>query len=101
MKEYVFLIHKRMHLLSFAHREIILEIQKLRAEQERQARCSPSHAGSGVNRNPTLVAELKGLRQRRDELEARMSALQESRRELVVQLEGLMKLLKVSTQCFV
>ena len=42
------------------------------------------------------MAELKGLRQRRDELEARMSALQESRRELVVQLEGLMKLLKVS-----
>ena len=79
-----------------AHREIILEIQKLRLEQERQARCSPSHGASGVVRNPTLVAELKGLRQRRDELETRMSALQESRRELVVQLEGLMKLLKVS-----
>lgn len=84
-----------MHVF-LAHREIILEIQKLRLEQERQARCSPSHGASGVVRNPTLVAELKGLRQRRDELEARMSALQESRRELVVQLEGLMKLLKVS-----
>lgn len=35
------------------------------------------------------------LRQRKDELEQRMSALQESRRELMVQLEGLMKLLKV------
>lgn len=35
-------------------------------------------------------------RQRKDELEQRMSALQESRRELMVQLEGLMKLLKVS-----
>lgn len=34
-------------------------------------------------------------RQRKDELEQRMSALQESRRELMVQLEGLMKLLKV------
>ncbi|NXS17776.1 DTNA protein, partial [Mystacornis crossleyi] len=34
------------------------------------------------------------LRQRKDELEQRMSALQESRRELMVQLEGLMKLLK-------
>ncbi|KAG8133569.1 hypothetical protein E2320_011340, partial [Naja naja] len=32
--------------------------------------------------------------QRKDELEQRMSALQESRRELMVQLEGLMKLLK-------
>ena len=45
--------------------------------------------------NPTLLAELRLLRQRRDELEARMAALQDSRRELMVQLEGLMKLLKV------
>lgn len=37
-------------------------------------------------------------RQRKDELEQRMSALQESRRELMVQLEGLMKLLKVRTR---
>lgn len=36
-------------------------------------------------------------RQRKDELEQRMSSLQESRRELMVQLEGLMKLLKVTT----
>lgn len=35
-------------------------------------------------------------RQRKDELEQRMSSLQESRRELMVQLEGLMKLLKVT-----
>jgi len=35
------------------------------------------------------------VRQRKDELEQRMSSLQESRRELMVQLEGLMKLLKV------
>ncbi|XP_048452084.1 dystrobrevin alpha-like [Rhincodon typus] len=33
-------------------------------------------------------------RQRKDELEQRMSSLQENRRELMVQLEGLMKLLK-------
>ena len=46
--------------------------------------------------NPQLLAELKLLRQRKDELELRMSALQESRRELMVQLEGLMNLLKVS-----
>lgn len=38
---------------------------------------------------------VKKIRQRKDELEQRMSALQESRRELMVQLEGLMKLLKV------
>nr|XP_036861438.1 dystrobrevin beta isoform X7 [Manis javanica] len=42
-----------------------------------------------------LIAELENKnRQRKDELEQRMSALQESRRELMVQLEGLMKLLK-------
>lgn len=35
------------------------------------------------------------IRHRKDELEKRMSALQESRRELMVQLEGLMRLLKV------
>lgn len=35
------------------------------------------------------------FRHRKDELERRMSALQESRRELMVQLEGLMRLLKV------
>ena len=34
-------------------------------------------------------------RQRKDELEQRMSTLQESRRELMVQLEQLMMLLKV------
>uniref|UniRef100_G3NVT5 Dystrobrevin n=1 Tax=Gasterosteus aculeatus aculeatus TaxID=481459 RepID=G3NVT5_GASAC len=37
-------------------------------------------------------------RQRKDELEQRMSSLQQSRRELMVQLEGLMKLLKDEEQ---
>ncbi|PIK37991.1 putative dystrobrevin beta isoform X2 [Apostichopus japonicus] len=40
------------------------------------------------------LAELRLLRQRKDDLELRMSALQENRRELMVQLESLMKLLK-------
>lgn len=44
---------------------------------------------------PTLC-----YRHRKDELERRMSALQESRRELMVQLEGLMRLLKVGITCF-
>ena len=73
-------------------REILREIQRLRQEQELQAKTQSETQA----RNPTLLAELRLLRQRRDELEARMSALQESRRELMVQLEGLMKLLKVS-----
>ncbi|XP_041421087.1 dystrobrevin beta-like [Xenopus laevis] len=38
------------------------------------------------------------IRQRKDELEQRMFALQESRRELMVQLEGFMKLLKEEEQ---
>lgn len=38
---------------------------------------------------------VSSVRQRKDELEQRMSTLQESRRELMVQLEQLMMLLKV------
>ena len=77
--------------LEVKNREIMLEIQKLKKEQELQAAAGQE---AHHQRNPTLLAELRLLRQRRDELEARMSALQESRRELMVQLEGLMKLLK-------
>ena len=72
------------------------EIQRLRVEQENHSRAH-SAVTAGGKRNPTLMTELKLLRQRRDELETRMSALQESRRELMMQLEGLMKLLKVRT----
>uniref|UniRef100_A0A8D3CRU1 Dystrobrevin n=1 Tax=Scophthalmus maximus TaxID=52904 RepID=A0A8D3CRU1_SCOMX len=68
---------------------ILAEIKRLRTEHE--AACQLSHQGST---NPNLLAELRLLRQRKDELEQRMSSLQESRRELMVQLEGLMKLLK-------
>uniref|UniRef100_A0A8D3C0X7 Dystrobrevin, beta a n=1 Tax=Scophthalmus maximus TaxID=52904 RepID=A0A8D3C0X7_SCOMX len=71
--------------------EILAEIKRLRTEHE--AACQLSHQGST---NPNLLAELRLLRQRKDELEQRMSSLQESRRELMVQLEGLMKLLKVT-----
>lgn len=42
-----------------------------------------------------FLSKFLSFRQRKDELEQRMSALQESRRELMVQLESLMKLLKV------
>lgn len=72
------------------NREILAEIKYLRAEHD--AACQPSPEKGSTN--PTLLAELRHLRQRKDELEQRMSSLQESRRELMVQLEGLMKLLK-------
>ncbi|XP_071808063.1 dystrobrevin beta-like isoform X1 [Asterias amurensis] len=73
--------------LEAKNREIMREIQRLRQEHDEAVRSQPQ-------RNPTLLAELRLLRQRKDELELRMAALQESRRELMVQLEGLMKLLK-------
>uniref|UniRef100_A0A672IQC4 Dystrobrevin n=1 Tax=Salarias fasciatus TaxID=181472 RepID=A0A672IQC4_SALFA len=73
------------------NKEILAEIKRLRAEHDAACQLSPE---KGSSTNPTLLAELRLLRQRKDELEQRMSSLQESRRELMVQLEGLMKLLK-------
>ncbi|XP_064607388.1 dystrobrevin beta-like isoform X2 [Liolophura sinensis] len=75
--------------LEAKNREIMKEIQRLRVEQEAHAKRS-----SAAEYNPTLLAELRLLRQRKDELESRMQALQESRKELMLQLESLMKLLK-------
>ncbi|XP_071965640.1 dystrobrevin beta-like isoform X2 [Antedon mediterranea] len=74
--------------LEAKNREIMKEIQRLKQEHEEAVKSTSLH------RNPTLLAELRLLRQRKDELELRMAALQDSRRELMVQLEGLMKLLK-------
>uniref|UniRef100_A0A674NS75 Dystrobrevin n=1 Tax=Takifugu rubripes TaxID=31033 RepID=A0A674NS75_TAKRU len=74
------------------NREILAEIKRLRTEHEAACQASPEKGST----NPTLLAELRLLRQRKDELEQRMSSLQESRRELMVQLEGLMKLLKAA-----
>ncbi|XP_036818194.1 dystrobrevin beta isoform X13 [Oncorhynchus mykiss] len=76
------------------NREILQEIQRLRLEHEQASQPTPEKA----QQNPTLLAELRLLRHRKDELERRMSALQESRRELMVQLEGLMRLLKDEEQ---
>ncbi|XP_049612870.1 dystrobrevin, beta a isoform X11 [Syngnathus scovelli] len=80
--------------LESKNREILAEIKRLRSEHD--AVCQPSPEKGSTN--PTLLAELRLLRQRKDELEQRMSSLQESRRELMVQLEGLMKLLKDEEQ---
>uniref|UniRef100_A0A8C3AZY9 Dystrobrevin n=1 Tax=Cyclopterus lumpus TaxID=8103 RepID=A0A8C3AZY9_CYCLU len=76
--------------LECKNREILQEIQRLRVQHEEASQPPPDR---GLQ-NPTLLAELRLLRQRKDELEQRMSALQESRRELMVQLEQLMMLLK-------
>lgn len=63
----------------------------------RQQQLEAAGIGPGATgeENPALMAELRALRQRKDELESHLGALQDSRRQLMVQLEGLMKLLKV------
>ncbi|XP_076600710.1 dystrobrevin alpha isoform X4 [Chaetodon auriga] len=76
--------------LESKNREILQEIQRLRLQHEEASQPPPDKG----QQNPTLLAELRLLRQRKDELEQRMSTLQESRRELMVQLEQLMMLLK-------
>uniref|UniRef100_A0A8C6SF28 Dystrobrevin, alpha n=1 Tax=Neogobius melanostomus TaxID=47308 RepID=A0A8C6SF28_9GOBI len=76
--------------LESKNREILQEIQRLRLQHEEASQPPPDRG----QHNPTLLAELRHLRQRKDELEQRMSTLQESRRELMVQLEQLMMLLK-------
>ncbi|XP_041659105.1 dystrobrevin alpha isoform X6 [Cheilinus undulatus] len=76
--------------LESKNREILQEIQRLRLQHEEASQPPPDRG----QHNPTLLAELRLLRQRKDELEQRMSTLQESRRELMVQLEQLMMLLK-------
>jgi len=86
-----------MALLIVLFRNLLNEIRKLKQEHEEAVKNAQQ-----MGCNPNLLTELRVLRQRKDELEMRMSALQETRRELMVQLEGLMKLLKVRLcfQCF-
>ncbi|XP_054710755.1 dystrobrevin beta-like [Uloborus diversus] len=74
--------------LELKNREIMREIVRLRKQQEQE------DAALQNEQNPTLLAELRALRQRKEELESHLSTLQESRRELMVQLEALMKMLK-------
>ncbi|XP_025830778.1 dystrobrevin beta-like isoform X2 [Agrilus planipennis] len=73
--------------LEAKNREIMREIARLRRQQELE--CS----GHGPE-NPALMTELRALRMRKDELEAHLTTLQDSRRQLMIQLEGLMKMLK-------
>ncbi|VDD74552.1 unnamed protein product [Mesocestoides corti] len=94
-------------------REILMEIQRLKMEQANQAAgIAAAMRDSGIknasaslvqppsqsceNEDPRLVAELNALRQRKSELEARMNDLQGNRRDLTIQLETLMRLLKTS-----
>ncbi|XP_060870761.1 dystrobrevin beta-like isoform X1 [Metopolophium dirhodum] len=75
--------------LESKNREIMKEISKLRKQQEMEGFCS----GFSED-NPALMSELRALRNRKHELESHLTSLQDSRRQLMDQLEGLMKLLK-------
>lgn len=66
------------------------EIIRLRKQQEEEDEALRSE------RNPTLLAELRALRMRKADLERHLSSLQESRRDLVLQLDVLMRMLQVS-----
>jgi len=76
------------------NRVLLQEIKQLKAEHEEATKNAQQMGAEQMAADPKLLTELRVLRQRKDELEMRMSALQETRRELMVQLEGLMKLLK-------
>ncbi|XP_058974837.1 dystrobrevin beta isoform X5 [Musca domestica] len=71
--------------LECKNKEIMREIARLRRQQE---------AEQMAPENPALINELRALRQRKGELEGHLGALQDSRRQLMEQLEGLMRMLK-------
>ncbi|XP_014294353.1 dystrobrevin beta [Halyomorpha halys] len=71
--------------LEAKNREIMREITRLRRQQE---------TALSLEENPALMSELRALRKRKEELESHLTSLQDSRRHLMLQLEGLMKLLK-------
>lgn len=81
--------------LESKNREIMREIARLRRQQElEEGNAAAVSATCGGQDNPALVTELRALRLRKDELENHLQNLQDSRRQLMVQLEGLMKMLK-------
>lgn len=70
--------------LESKNKEIMREIARLRQQEQEQMN----------QESPALMNELRALRQRKGELEGHLGALQDSRRQLMGQLEGLMRLLK-------
>lgn len=77
------------------NRSLLQEIQQLKAEHEVTTKNAQQMGTTETSTvDPNLLSELRVLRQRKDELEMRMSTLQETRRTLMVELEGLMKFLK-------
>ncbi|XP_071530699.1 dystrobrevin beta-like isoform X2 [Panulirus ornatus] len=77
--------------LEAKNRDIMREINALR---NRVYVCRRQQERAEGSSNPTLVAELRALRSHRHELESNLSYLQDSRKQLMQQLESLMKMLK-------
>jgi hypothetical protein len=93
------LIHSRQLVkdLEKKNREIMRNIHQLR-EQSRQQQQRFGHLGGAAaagNNEPSLLSELEELRVHKDDLEVRLSELQSTRRDLMQELQELMKLLKV------
>ncbi|XP_069947811.1 dystrobrevin beta [Cherax quadricarinatus] len=78
--------------LEAKNRDIMREINALR---NRVYVCRRQQERVEGSSNPTLVAELRVLRSHRHELESNLSYLQDSRKQLMQQLESLMKMLKI------
>lgn len=72
--------------LEVKNKEIMREIARLRRQQESEQ--------TSTQESPALMNELRALRQRKGELEGHLGTLQDSRRQLMQQLEGLMRMLK-------
>lgn len=78
--------HQLLAQLENKNQEILREIARIRREQEMD---------EGAITGPyPLMEELSVLRQRKSELEQQLNGLQESRKQLMVQLESLMKMIK-------
>lgn len=90
--------HQLLTQLEAKNQEILREISRIRREQELEEAIdlsdSLASASGGGARPVLLMEELAVLRQRKDELEEQLTALQDSRKHLMVQLESLMKMIK-------
>jgi len=78
-------------------RRLVYELEKKNAEIMREiARLRQNRASvQDMEKDPNVVTELEVLRQRKSELESRLMDLQETRKDLMIELEELMKILRV------
>ena len=91
--------HQLLAQLEAKNQEILREIARIRREQEIDEgarRNADAAVASGLGGSVLLMEELSVLRQRKGELEQQLTGLQDSRKHLMVQLESLMKMIKVS-----